>query len=974
MTYGIETGPVMDASTTAPERAPDKDLPLGEITPGTDGGNGGPSGGTGNGGVPGAAGKGGTRPSPDAQPAAARGPAAPPPGPDDWAVCCSGGGIRSATYCLGGLQTLEEGGLLRRAKWIVGVSGGSYIAASRALVARGLAEDARRDRARDAGQNGSGDKAHAERPAAYARGTPEEQNLRNNTRYIAPDAKTMLVAVLSLVFGAAVTCVLVLAPLYAFSHAWGWLLRERGVLTWSRGQASASVTALTWWLPTAIAAGITLALFLYWWGTLVSGGPGRGEHRASAVGRAAAVTAGLALLMLAAPLAIAWLYHSTGALGTVVRFFGFGGSGPRSVAALTGVVAAIAAIAGSLQKQLARLRLAAPAAGSASGGTIGTIFAWARAKLTPWLASLVIIAVGAFAILLWIGNAARAGFSGDQLLPVLVAVGVMLGTRGFADINRTSLHDFYRWRLADAYAVSRNAVQAGTAAAREELFAKAAQTRLSELDGDQGRPEPRDDQGGAEPRDNLCGPKLVIATTANINANREVPPGRGGFCLAFASDKVTLRADPRCGEPNVEANTTDYEYLLGHTRFTLFDVVAISGAAFSPLMGAATRGAYRIVLTLTNLRLGVWMPHPDVVRRARAYLDTPKQERRNDRWWTRWTLLLLLWYVSQHPFWHRGPWHRDPEKREASQEESEARQRAWKQHQKEWEERQKDREDRLWAHVLGLREQSTKSRGWLRTLLRLQAAVCWRIMQPTLGMLWAEAAGHTSYRATWVNVTDGGHYDNLGLVEALHRGAKNIVVFDASGDRPDTWYTLGGAMALARTDAGVEISLNPTTMVRKNGKAPPLRPGQVLRPWAHGTFIRPDVAVTQPDSAQAGPNGDGTATQPDGAQAGPNGDGTATQPVRAQAGPDGTVSRAKGTAANHRLPGAGDIWICKLGWWEQAPWDVRAYAAGHSAYPCDTTLQQLYDGAEFEAYHELGTSAAIAAAKAGKLPLLLPPG
>ena len=926
---------------------------MGEIAPGTDGGTGGPSGGAGNGGVPSAAGKGGTRPSPDLQPEAAPGPAPPPRGTDDWAVCCSGGGIRSATYCLGGLQALEEGALLRRARWIVGVSGGSYIAASRALVARGLAEDARRGRARDAGQGRDGGEGRDTRPAAYARGTPEEQHLRNNTRYMAPDAKTVLVAVLSLLFGAAVTCVLVLAPLYAFSHAWGWLLHQQGVLTWSHGQASASVIALTWWLPPAVAAGTTLIVFLYWWATLVSGGPGRGEHRASAVGWAAAATAGLALFMLAAPLAIAWLYHSTGALGTVVRFFGFGGSGPRSVAALTGVAAAMATIAGSLQKQLARLRLAAPPAGSAPGGMIGTIAAWARAKLTPWLATLVITAAGAFAILLWIGNAARAGFSGDQLVPVLVAAGVMLGTRAFADINRTSLHDFYRWRLAGAYAVTRDTAAAGTAAACEELFATAARTRLSELGDDQRSRFLRGDQPG---------PQLVIATTANINANREVPPGRGGFCLAFASDNVTLRADPRSGEPNVEAKTADYEHLLGHTRFTLFDVVAISGAAFSPLMGAATRGAYRIVLTLTNLRLGVWMPHPDVVRRARAYLDTPKGERRKDRWWTRWTLLLLLWYVSQHPFWHHDPRHRSPEKRGGSQEDRESRQRAWKQHQDEWEARQNDREDRLWAHVLGLREQSTKCRGWLRTLLRLQAAMCWRVMQPTLGMLWAEAAGHTSYRATWINVTDGGHYDNLGLVEALHRGAKNIVVFDSSGDRPDTWFTLGGAMALARTDAGVEISLNPTTMIQNSGKAPALSRGQVLQPWAHGTFTRPDAALAQQGRGQADPNRDGTAGQLAGTVSGR--DATVGEP-------DGSPGQHHGQPADHGPPPAGEIWICKLGWWDQAPWDVRAYAAGHSAYPCDPTLQQLYDGAEFEAYHELGASAVIAAAKAGKLPLLL---
>lgn len=182
-------------------------------------------------------------------------------------------------------------------------------------------------------------------------------------------------------------------------------------------------------------------------------------------------------------------------------------------------------------------------------------------------------------------------------------------------------------------------------------------------------------------------------------------------------------------------------------------------------------------------------------------------------------------------------------------------------------------------------------------------------------------------------MTDGGHYDNLGLVEALHRGAENIVVFDASGDRPDTWYTLGGATALARTDAGVQISLNPTTMTRKNGKASALRPGQVLRPWAYGTFTRLDAASARRNGAQAGHNGNGR------------------------------------QHADRALPAAGEIWICKLGWWDQAPWDVRAYAAGHSGYPCDTTLQQLYDGAEFEAYHELGAAAVSAAAGAGGLPL-----
>src|SRR5215469_8036553 len=325
------------------------------------------------------------QPSPGAAPATE----APPPATGDWAVCCSGGGIRSATYCLGGLQSLDEGGLLGKAKWIVGVSGGSYIAASRALVARDLPQD---DRVR----------------AAYARGTPEEDNLRNNTHYIAPDMKTVFVAVLSLLLGAAVTAILALAPLYAFAHVWGWVLHAAGVLTWSGGKATASITTWTWWLAPAIAAGVTLVLFAYWWFTLVSGSPDRGAHRARLVGWSATVTASLAVLMLAVPPLIQWLYRSTGALGTVVRFFGFGGSGHWSLAAFSGLIAAVVALARSSQKYLAKL--SQPATGSPSGfaGQLATLV---RAKLVPWVTSIVIVGTGAFLTVLWISTAARVGYS-----------------------------------------------------------------------------------------------------------------------------------------------------------------------------------------------------------------------------------------------------------------------------------------------------------------------------------------------------------------------------------------------------------------------------------------------------------------------------------------------------------------------------------------------------------------------------------
>ena len=184
-------------------------------------------------------------------------------------------------------------------------------------------------------------------------------------------------------------------------------------------------------------------------------------------------------------------------------------------------------------------------------------------------------------------------------------------------------------------------------------------------------------------------------------------------------------------------------------------------------------------------------PEPWSGRRASASTSDAASA---DSWWARRPLLLLLWYLSPHL--------------------SGIATRAGT----------PTREARLWAHVLRLRLDARKQRS---------GALWYRAMQPTLGLLWAEAAGRLSYRATWMYVTDGGHYDNLGLVEALRRGASHIVVLDASGDKADTWFTLGGAIALARADAGVDIDLDPTTMVRGGRE---LAPGQVVRPWAHGRF------------------------------------------------------------------------------------------------------------------------------------------
>jgi hypothetical protein len=767
-------------------------------------------------------------------------------GTKTWAICCSGGGIRSASYCLGALQGLEEAGLLDKARLILGVSGGSYIAASRALVAHGLEQTA------------AGPGADPARLAPYAPGSPEEQHLRDNSRYLAPDAKTMLAGVLSLLFGVAVTLVLVLTPLFVVAHVWGWVLRAGGALTYTVAphsrtpQWTAALTGTAWWIWPVVAAAVTAVIFLWWWVTLIPRARGQ-EHSnvaVKALGWAAFVTLSLALAMFAVPAVIAWLSGShAGALKTVLDDLGFGAGAAWSPAAIGTFVAAVLAVSQSARKILVKYDLlkspeAAQGADAPKPGGAAKAIAYLRGLLLPWLASVLVMLAFAVVGLRWVRDGAAAGFTASQAWLVIGALAVMLIMRFLADANRISLHDFYRWRLATAYSVIRDTSRPGGKPAPfgTKDFPEAA---LSGLSGQL--------------------PELVMCATANINAYREVPPGRGGLSFSFDPYHATLRGPGP--KESVQASTADYEALVGRRRFTLFDVSAISGAAFSPLMGAATLRAYRILFTATDLRLGVWLPHPAVVQAARAELDAQndqqKPDHRADRWWH--AVGLLLWYAVPHPAWRRGDNARE------------------------------HKEARLWAYVLKLRSQGTRSWQFLGGLL-------YHALQPTLGMLYAEAAGHTSYRSTWMCVTDGGHYDNLGLVEALQRapelGITHILVLDASGDKADTWFTLGGSIALARSDAGTDIALNPTQMTTppESGTVQ-LVQGQVVQPWASGTFTGQD------------PDQDKT------------------------------------------------ILVCKLGWWASAPWDVRAYAAGHPAYPTDSTLEQLYDSAEFDAYRELGAAA-----------------
>lgn len=163
-------------------------------------------------------------------------------------------------------------------------------------------------------------------------------------------------------------------------------------------------------------------------------------------------------------------------------------------------------------------------------------------------------------------------------------------------------------------------------------------------------------------------------------------------------------------------------------------------------------------------------------------------------------------------------------------------------------------------------------------------------------MLIKEMLGLARPTDRYVYVTDGGHFDNLGLVELLRRGCTTVISLDGGGDPPGAFRALGEAVALSRSELQVDVEVDPT----------PIAPGK-----------------------------DGTPAQR----------GYALGTLRFRAAPDGA-----------ELPGdpTGRIVYCRAAVTEDAPWDVRDFARRDKHFPFHSTMDQLFTDEKFESYRALG--------------------
>jgi hypothetical protein len=157
-----------------------------------------------------------------------------------------------------------------------------------------------------------------------------------------------------------------------------------------------------------------------------------------------------------------------------------------------------------------------------------------------------------------------------------------------------------------------------------------------------------------------------------------------------------------------------------------------------------------------------------------------------------------------------------------------------------------------------------------------------------------------------LQVTDGGHYENLGLVELFRRRPTRIFCIDSSGDSPPTATTLAQALILARQELGVEVTLD-SPWPTEPGAGIPLEPKEPL--GAFNARLSKIPVIT----------------------------GTFRYPPESGAG----------NVVGHLV-------VAKAMLWPELSYPVLSYAANNPVFPHDSTGDQWFDDGQYAAYTELG--------------------
>jgi hypothetical protein len=173
----------------------------------------------------------------------------------------------------------------------------------------------------------------------------------------------------------------------------------------------------------------------------------------------------------------------------------------------------------------------------------------------------------------------------------------------------------------------------------------------------------------------------------------------------------------------------------------------------------------------------------------------------------------------------------------------------------------------------------------------------WKCPGPRFGVrpFIDEAFGLTDDDNQWIYLSDGGHFENLGLYEMVLRRCHLIVISDASADPQYTYEDLANAVRKIRIDLGIPIEFTTPSMP---GTAPGDTPS---RATVH------HCAIGQVFYSAVDPGA-----------------------------PTGTIIYIKASLNGNEPP------------------DVKQYAVSSPPFPHQPTSDQFFDEAQFESYRRLG--------------------
>jgi Patatin-like phospholipase len=246
-----------------------------------------------------------------------------------------------------------------------------------------------------------------------------------------------------------------------------------------------------------------------------------------------------------------------------------------------------------------------------------------------------------------------------------------------------------------------------------------------------------------------------------------------------------------------------------------------------------------------------------------------------------------------------------------------------------------------------------------------------------------ELFGQSDDTTSYIYLTDGGHFDNMGLYELLRRRCRAIVVCDSEADPHLAFQGIGMAIRKARLDFGIEVTLDQTAPIPPEPPADQKVPGH-----SRSQASSPSTQVAH-DASTARPATTTSSTDP----AKPSAEALSQQqppevPYVLKAHVSSTDAPGfTATVAHQQSPPAieglssfgeypansihcvhgtirypedsdpsqfGHILYIKASLTGDEPPDILNYRREHKKFPHDTTLNQFFTESQFESYRRLG--------------------